>query len=184
MSSMSQVDKLLEVVRRAVGKLYPELANRYHLTARARVVSASGDIKLQPLTRDGRDDETAPLIVHEPIPATIKPGDVVLIGYTYGDPSEPFLAPLSTCAVGTITAGGFLPDGHKKAVPYILDQRLDAHFRLATLTAPVDDDGIPLPGAETSPLTRIDYKSMVKPGDRVAGVAIEEGARFVIVAKL
>lgn len=180
----AQVDKLIEVIRRIVNKLYPELANRYHLPARARVLSINGSIKLQPLKNDGSDDTGTPVIICDPVPYTLQPGNVVRIGYVYGDPSEPFAAPLSTVALGTYTGTGFKPDGHNKEYQFILAKHLDNHFRIATLTEPVDDEGNPLPGATTSQLTRIDYVKCVKPGNRVAAVPMEEGDRFVIIAKI
>ncbi|MDZ4042923.1 MAG: hypothetical protein U1D96_05435 [Eubacteriales bacterium] len=145
-----QVDKLVEVIRRVINRLYPELANRYHLVANARVVSARGTLTLQPLKRDGTVDESSPVIVHPPLPSTVKAGDVLRIGYAYGDPSESFVLSFSAGAVGTIKPDGFLPDGHTKAVPYITGQHVSGLV--------IDD--------------------------RAAGIPIEEGARFVIVAKL
>jgi hypothetical protein len=179
----ARVDKLLELVRKTVLRLFPELAGRYHLTCKARVLSTSGGLHLQPLKRDGSPDPTAPAVKCEPFPRSLKVGDVVRLGFLYGDPSEPHILALSTAAIGTITGSQVNIEGYGVR-PALIAEHLAAHFRVGTTTAPVDSEGNPLPGATTSDLTRFDFQTSLKDGDRVAALPIEEGARFIIVAKL
>ena len=54
---------------------------------------------------------------------------------------------------------------------------------MATITQPVDQDGNDLPGAESN-IARIDYMTGIIDGDLVAAVPIEEGERFIVLAKL
>jgi hypothetical protein len=181
----AQVDKLLEVIRKTVLRLFPELAGRYHLTARARVVSTTGNsLQVQPLKRDGSVDPTAPAVVCDPLPYKLKPGNVVRLGFLYGDPSEPYVEAVATAALAQITAGGLLVEGYGEVTDYLVAEHLADHSRICTMTSPVDQDGNPLPGATTSDLTRFDFTSPLKVGDRVVVLPIEEGNRFVVVARL
>jgi hypothetical protein len=179
-----RVDRFIEVIRKTVLRLFPELAGRYHLGARARVQQlAEGGWTVQPLTRERADDDTVTAVKVPPLPYTLKPGNVVRLVYLYGDPSEPEVAPVSTAALGTWLGGwvevpGF---GIRNAV---VAEHLVEHSRVATLTAPVDAEGNPLPRAVTSAPTRIDFAAALKYGDRVVALPIDEGERFLVVAKL
>lgn len=179
----ARIDKLIEVVRKIVIRLFPELAGRYHLSAKARIINLSGGVQLQPLASDGSEDTTAPAVKCDPLPVKLKPGNVIRMGYLYGDPSEPYLCYLSTAAIGTI-AGKKVNVENFGSRDYLIAEHLAAHFRLATFTSPVDEQGNPLPGATTSALTRIDYQTGIKDGDQVVALPIEEGDRFVIIGKL
>ncbi|TEB09134.1 hypothetical protein [Pelotomaculum propionicicum] len=178
-----RVDKLIEVVRKTVIMLFPELTGRYHLAARAKVTGVANGISAQPLTRERTDDDTSPVVKCPALPYTLKPDNVIHIGYLYGDPSEPMAVVLSTAAIGTWTGGKVTVEGYGARDGLVMEYLKD-HFRLATLTAPVDQDGNPLPGATTSPLTRIDFRTGLKDGDKVAAVPIEEGDRFIVIGKL
>jgi len=180
----ARVDKLLELVRKIVIRLFPELAGRYHLACKAKVLSTSGGLHLQLLTREGSDDATAPPVKCDPLPVALAAGNVVRLGFLYGDPSEPHVLAQSTAAIGTITTGSQVHIEGYGVRPALIAEHLAAHFRVGTTTAPVDSEGNPLPGATTSDLTRFDFQTSLKDGDRVAALPIEEGARFIIVAKL
>ncbi len=179
----ARVDKLIEVVRKTVIKLFPELAGRYHLGCRASVTGLAGGLQLQPLTREGSEDASAPAVKCDPVPVKLKSGNVVRMAFLYGDPAEPVVFTRATAAVGTM-AGGKVDVENYGVKDCLVAEHLRDHFRLATLTAPVDEQGNPLPGATTSPLTRIDFKAPLKDGDKVVALPIEEGERFIIVARL
>lgn len=179
----ARVDKLIELVRKIVVKLFPELAGRYHLTARARVLSVSKGVQLQVLKTDGSEDTTAPALKVDPLPVMLKPGSVIRMGFMYGDPSEPFVLPNSTAAIGTMQGGQVNVENYG-ARDCLVAEHLKDHFRLATMTAPVDAEGNQLPGATTSTLTRIDFQTGLKDGDQVVALPIEEGERFIVIAKL
>lgn len=179
----ARVDKLIEVVRKAVIKLFPELAGRYHLACRAKVTGLTGGLELQPLTREGNKDSTAPAVRCNPLPVKLKGGNVVRLVFLYGDPAEPVVFTQATAAVGTM-AGGQIDVENYGVKDCLVAEHLVEHFRLATLTAPVDEQGNPLPGAATSPLTRIDFKAPLKDGDKVVALPVEEGERFIIIAKV
>lgn len=178
-----RVDKLIEVVRKTVIMLFPELAGRYHLAARAKVTGVAGGLNAQPLTRERTSDSTSPVVKCPALPYTLKPGNVIHVGYLYGDPSEPFALVLSTAAIGTWAGGKVTVEGYGTRDGLVAEHLKD-HFRLATMTSPVDDDGNPLPGASTSILTRINYWTGLEDGDQVVALPIEEGERFVVVGKL
>lgn len=180
---MDKVDQLIEVVRKTVIKLFPELAGRYHLGARTALLSTSDGLHIQPLTRDGAVDETAPAIQCDPKPYRLKRGNVLRMCYLWGDPSEPEVFPVSTCAVGTMS-GSQVDVIDYGLRPAVIAEHLLAHSRIGTETVPVDEDGNPLPGATTSERTRYDFKKVLKDGDLVAAVPIEEGDRFIVLAKL
>lgn len=179
----ARIDKLFEVVRKIVIRLFPELAGRYHLTARARVLGLTGGVQLQVLKNDGSQDTTTPAVRCEPLPVKLKPGNVIRMGFMYGDPSEPYLSAISTAAIGTISAGKVNIEDFG-ARNYLVAEHLIEHFRLATFTSPVDEQGDPLPGATTSALTRINFQSGIKDGDQVVALPIEEGDRFIVIGKL
>lgn len=176
-----RVDKLLETIRKTVLSVFPELAGRYHLAARARVDSTT--LQLTPLTREGSPDKTAPVIKCDPLPVKVKAGNILRLAFCYGDPAEPVVVASSTAALGTYLGGQVDVDdfGIK---PAVVAEYLLAHSIVGTMTAPVDDQGVSLPGATTSGLTRFDFLDSLKPGDRVACLPIEEGDRFIIVAKV
>lgn len=178
----SRVDKLIEVVRKVVIRLFPELAGRYHLTAKAQVMSAK-DLAVQPLTKEGSADTGTPAIKCPAVPVTLKPGNRVTFGFMYGDPSEPFLVPKSTGAIGTWATGKVTVPGYGTKDALVAEHLKD-HFRLTTFTSPVDVEGVPLPGATTSDLTRINFMTSLKDGDQVVALPIEEGDRFIVVGKL
>jgi len=180
---MEAVDKLLEVVRKTVLQLFPELAGRYHLFAKAKVIKTGDGLHLQVLTRDGSPDATVPQAKCDPVPYSLKPGNVVKLCYLYGDPSEPWPIPVSTAAIGTFSGGNVTVQGWGSK-PAIVPNHLLQHSRLGISTCPVDKDGIPLPGAITSGLTRYDIKPGLKDGDTVAALPIEEGERFIVLDKL
>lgn len=179
----AQVDKLIELVRKIVIRLFPELAGRYHLAARARVLSLSNGVQLQLLKSDGSEDTTAPALKVDPLPVKLKPGSVIRMGFMYGDPSEPYAAILSTTAIGTMQGSQVNIENYGTR-DCLVAEHLKEHFRVATMTAPVDAEGNPQPGATTSELTRIDYQSELKDGDLVVALPIEEGERFIVIAKL
>lgn len=180
---MEAVDKLLELVRKTVLQLFPELAGRYHLPRLARVISTTGGLTLQPLHNDGSVDDAAPAVKCPPLPRAVKPGDVVRLGYMLGDPSEPYVDTVATAAKGTMTGGQVAVEG-VGTVPAVISQHLAAHSRIGTMTAPVDGDGNPLPGASTSERTRFDFQTDLEDGDQVAVLPIEEGAKVIVVAKI
>ncbi|NHM25468.1 hypothetical protein G7K71_08665 [Desulfofundulus sp. TPOSR] len=179
----ARMDRLIEVVRKIVIRLFPELAGRYHLTGRARVTGLTGGLVLQPVTRDGSDDPETPAVKCETLPYTLKVGNIVRLGFMYGDPSEPFVGVLSTAAIGTWAGGKIEIPGYGTRDALVVEC-LREHSRLVTMTAPVDDQGNPLPGASTSPLTRIEYRATLEDGDQVVALPIEEGERFIVVGKL
>lgn len=179
----ARVDKLIELVRKIVIRLFPELAGRYHLAARARVLSVSNGVQLQMLKTDGSEDTTAPALKVDPLPVKLKPGSVIRMGFMYGDPSEPFVVPNSTAAIGTMQGSQVNVENYG-ARDCLVAEHLKEHFRVATTTDPVDEDGNPLPGAITSGLFRIDYQTGLKDGDQVVALPIEEGERFIAIAKL
>lgn len=106
------------------------------------------------------------------------------------------------CELGTITASGLKLDSFKHEIKdyLIADWLVKIHFPafslLGTATSPVDDQGNPLPGASTSPLTRYDFrakevdqvrlelKADLKPGDRVLAVPVNGGQDAVVIAKV
>lgn len=180
---MEAVDKLLEVVRQTVMERFPELAGRYHLFAKAKVLKTGDGLHLQILTREGSPDASVPPAKCEGVPYKLKTGNMIKVCFLYGDPSEPWPVPVSTAAIGTYSGGQVEIEGWGKKPAVIADYLLQ-HFRVATLTKPVDPDGKDLPGAETSPLTRINFQAGLKDGDQVAALPIEEGERFIIIAKL
>jgi hypothetical protein len=180
---MDDSDKLIELVRKIVLKLFPEIAGRYHLGSRAKVLSINEGLHLQPLARDGSIDKTAPAIKCDPFPCSLAAGNIVRLGFLYGDPSEPFVAPLATAAIGTITGSQVNVEGYGTR-PALIAQHLAAHSRIGTITSPVGGEGTPLPGSTTSDLSRFDFQTDLQDGDQVAALPIEEGDRFIVVAKL
>ncbi len=106
------------------------------------------------------------------------------------------------CELGTITASGLKLDSFKHEIKdyLVADWLVKIHFPafslLGTATSPVDDQGNPLPGASTSPLTRYDLrakdvdqvrlelKADLKPGDRVLAVPVNGGQDAVVIAKV
>ncbi len=181
----ARVDKLMEVIRKTVLRLFPELAGSYHLTANAKVVKVTQEaLHVQPLLKDGSINEESPVVTAPPLPYKLKPEDVVRIKFLYGDPSEPYAETVATAALGQVTGGGLMIEGYGEVTGYLVAEHLKAHSRIGTSTSPVDDKGAPLPGATTSSLTRFDINEHLKAGDMVAALPIEEGARFVVVAKL
>lgn len=180
---MDAPDKLLEVVRKTVIRLFPELAGRYHLFARAKVLQTNDGLHLQVLTREGATDKTVPPAKCDPVPYTLTTGNTVKVCFLYGDPSEPWAIPESTAAIGTISGDQVTVEGWGTK-PAIFAEHLLQHFRVGSATAPVAQNGNNLPGAETSALTRYDFLKGVKDGDLVAALPIEEGERFIVVAKL
>ncbi len=147
---MDAPDKLIELVRKVVLRLFPELAGRYHVTARAKVISTQGGLHLAPLTNDGNVDPAAPAIKCDPVPVTLAPGNVVGLGFRYGDPSEPFVQCLSTAALGTYTGSTIDFPGYGSVTDFIMAAHL----------------------------------SGIEVGSQVAAVPIEEGKRFVVLAKI
>ncbi|MTI82750.1 MAG: hypothetical protein FH756_02390 [Firmicutes bacterium] len=181
----ARVDKLMEVIRKTVLRLFPELAGSYHLTSNAKVVKVTQEaLHVQPLLKDGAVNEESPVITAPPLPYKLKPGDLVRLKFLYGDPSEPYAETVTTAALGQITGGGLIIEGYGEVADYLVAEHLAAHSRMGTTTSPVDDKGDSLPGATTSSLTRFDINAHLKAGDKVAALPIEEGARFVVVAKL
>lgn len=177
------VDKMLELVRKTVISIFPELAGRYHLGLNAKVVSTANGLQLQPLTREGANDKTAPEMKCKSVPVTLKPGDIVRVTFQYGDPSEPIVHTLATGVLGTMAGSQIKIEGYGTK-PAIIAEYLGDHFRIGTSTVPVDKEGTPLPGAETSGLTRYDILTCLKDGDKVAAVPIEEGEKFIVLAKV
>lgn len=180
---MDAADKLLEVVRKTVTQLFPELAGRYHLFANAKVLKTGDGLHLQMITREGAADEKTPPVKCEPVPYTLKAGNTVRMCFLYGDPSEPWPVPVSTAAIGTMTGNQVTIEGYGTK-PAIVAEHLLAHFLLGTVTTEVDEDGKDLPGATTTKLSRFDFLKRIKNGDKVAVLPIEEGERFIVVAKL
>lgn len=178
----SRVDKLIEVVRKTVIKLFPELAGRYHLSGKARITALGEGVQAQPLTREGSDDTSAPVVKCSPLPTSLKVGNIITLAFLYGDPSEPYIISRSAAVVGTYAGGRVTVEGY--GAEAVVPEHLQDHSRVATLTAPVDEDGQPLPGASTSSLTKISYKAPLKAGDQVVATPIEEGERFIVLAKL
>jgi len=106
------------------------------------------------------------------------------------------------CELGTITAGGLMLDGFKHEIP----DYLVAHWQvklifpsftlIASATSPVDEQGNPLPGSTTTPLTRYDFlpreidevrielKAGLEPGDRVLAIPVNGGREAVIICKV
>lgn len=179
---MDKVDQLIEVVRKTVIKLFPELAGRYHLGARAALLSTADGLHIQPLTRDGAVDETAPAIQCDPKPYRLKAGNVLRMSYLFGDPSEPEVFPVSSGAVGTMSGSQVNIEGYGLR-PAVIAEYLLSHTRLATKTEPVDEQGNPLPDATTK-FIKLEFTKGLKDGDLVAAVPIEEGDRFIVLAKL
>jgi mRNA-degrading endonuclease toxin of MazEF toxin-antitoxin module len=111
-------------------------------------------------------------------------GNVVRLGFLYGDPSEPFVGALATAAIGTVSGSQVNVEGYGLR-PALIAEHLVAHSRLGVTAAPVNDDGTDIPGSTVySALTRFDFRTSLKDGDRVAALPIEEGARFIVVAKI
>jgi len=80
--------KLIEVVRKTVLQLFPEMAGGYHLLRKARVVKSTPEaLHVQPLNSQGSVDTEVPPVKCAPYPAAS--GDIVVLGYLYGNPSEP-----------------------------------------------------------------------------------------------
>lgn len=179
---MEAADKLLEVVRKTVTQLFPELTGRYHLWANSKVIKTGDGLHLQLLTRTGSVDPTTPPTKCDPVPYKLKVGNAVKVCFLYGDPSEPWPVPLSTAAIGTYSAGQVDVEGWGTKPAIVADYLLE-HTRVATITKPVDPDGNDLPGAESN-IARIDYMPGITDGDLVAAVPIEEGERFIVLAKL
>lgn len=180
----ARVDKLMEVIRKTVLRLFPELAGRYHLAANAKVIKVAPEaLHVQPLLKDGAVNGDSPVITCPPVPYKLQPGNMVRLQFLYGDPSEPRVAAVATAALGQITSGGLTVEGYGE-VDYLVAEHLGNHARLGTATSPVDAGGSALPDATTSSLTRFDFNANLHPGDLVAALPIEEGARFVVVAKL
>lgn len=106
------------------------------------------------------------------------------------------------CELGTITATGLKLDSFKQEIRdyLVADWLVKVHFPafsfIGTATSPVDDQGNPLPGATTTPLTRYDFlerqvddvrlemKVSLKAGDRVLAVPVNGGQDAIIVAKV
>lgn len=89
---MDRVGKLIEVVRKTVIQLFPEMAGGYHLLRKARVLKSTPEgLHIQPLTEEGNVDTASPPVKCDPCPAV--EGDIVVLGFLYGDPSEPFIIP-------------------------------------------------------------------------------------------
>ena len=164
-------------------KLFPELAGRYHLMLQARVADNNNGLQLQPLSRDGSEDPATPVVKLPPLPVTTKAGNVVQLGFRYGDPSEPFALTLSTAAIGQVAGSQVTIEGYGTK-PAVIAEHLQSFSRLGRTTAPVDSEGRPLPDATTSSLTKFEFEAGVKDGDTVACLPIEEGERFLVVAKL
>jgi hypothetical protein len=180
----ARVDKLLELVRKTVLRLFPELAGRYHLACKAKVLSTSGGLHLQPLTREGSDDATAPPVKCDPLPVALAAGNVVRLGFMYGDPSEPFVGTLATAAIGTMSGSQVNVEGYGLR-PALIAEHLAAYSRIGVTASPVNPDGSDIEGTTVySDLTRFDFQTSLKDGDQVACLPIEEGCRFVVVAKI
>ncbi|WP_027364026.1 DUF2577 family protein [Desulfotruncus alcoholivorax] len=168
----SRVDKLMEVIRKTVIKLFPELAGRYHLSASARITALGDGIQAQPLTNEGSDDAKTPVVKCQPLPYSLKVGNVVKLAFMYGDPSEPFLITRSTAVIGAYAGGKITIDGYGTKDALVAEYLKD-HTREGDLT---------LPDATLS--VKIKFKAPLKDGDQVAAVPIEEGERFIVIAKL
>ncbi|ACV64915.1 hypothetical protein Dtox_4248 [Desulfofarcimen acetoxidans DSM 771] len=106
------------------------------------------------------------------------------------------------CELGTITASGLKLDSFKHEIQdyLVADWLVKIHFPVfslvGTATSPVNDQGIDLPGAKTTSLTRYDFltrevdevhlelKADIKPGDRVLAVPVNGGQDAVVIAKV
>lgn len=103
---------------------------------------------------------------------------------------------------GTITKTGLKLDNFKHEIPdyyvaeWVVKITLPAFSLIGTATSPVDDEGNPLPGASTTPLTRYDFKEReidevkiemkpdLKEGDRVLCIPIDDGDDIMVVCKV
>lgn len=106
------------------------------------------------------------------------------------------------CELGTITASGLKLDSFKHEIQdylvadWLVKVYLPAISFIGTATSPVDDQGINLPGATTTALTRYDFnakevdqvhlelKADLIPGDRVLAVPVNGGQDAVVICKV
>jgi len=104
--------------------------------------------------------------------------------------------------LGVITVAGLKLDSFPYALPdygvaeWSVQVRLPARTVVGTMTAPVNADGEPLPGASTSQLTRFDLaesetaevqltmQGQLQPGDRVLAVPIDGGNQAIVICKV
>ncbi|MED1851826.1 hypothetical protein P4V33_09190 [Brevibacillus borstelensis] len=103
---------------------------------------------------------------------------------------------------GTITKTGLKLDNFKHEITdfyvaeWLAKITLPEFSLIGTATSPVDDEGRPLPGSSTSPLTRYDFKKReidkvkvemipdLKEGDRVLCVPVDDGDDVVVICKV
>lgn len=106
------------------------------------------------------------------------------------------------CELGTITATGLKLDGFRHEIrdylvaDWVVTVHLPAFSLIGTATAPVDDQGKPLPNAGTSSLTRYDFREAqianvrlevkpgLMPGDRVLAIPVNGGTDAVVLCKV
>lgn len=136
----TQLDKLREVIRKTVIRLFPELGNRFHLFARGQLISKGTEWQIEQKDIEGKRDQNAPVLRIPPLPYSIAVGDSLNIGYLYGDRSEPFAIPKSAAAIGVMVGSTAVHvDGYGTRPAIIAEHLVDSVSGDTVAAVPIEE---------------------------------------------